>query len=505
MKIYKEMKIWMVSGSQHLYGEDTLNEVRRHTEEIAGYLSSSELIPAEIEYKGILTTPSEITDFCVKASADPICGGVILWMHTFSPSKMWINGLSVMTKPMLHLHTQYNRDIPWSEIDMDFMNLNQSAHGGREHGYINTRMKLERKVVAGYWKDPEIHRRIDAWIRAAAGLNDMKGGKIARFGDNMRDVAVTEGDKVAAQIALGYDVYGYGIADLAAKTQTVSDRRIDELVKEYQASYDVAPELLAGGSRHEALREAARLEAGIEDFLTGGDFIAFTTTFEDLAGLSQLPGLACQRLMEKGYGFGAEGDWKTAALVRAMKVMGRGMNGGTSFMEDYTYHLDPARPLVLGAHMLEVCPTIAGSSRVKIEIHPLGIGGKDDPVRMVFDTPAGPSLNASLMDMGSRFRLLVNEVETIDAVHELPRLPVACAIWAPKPDLATAATAWILSGGAHHTAYSKDVTSEMLTDYAGMCGIEMVLINDDTTIRDLKNELKWNDLYYTMKAFSGGV
>jgi len=504
LKVYDDMKIWMASGSQHLYGEQALAEVRSHTKEIADHLCGSNLIPSDVEYKGILTTPAEITDFCVKASADKSCGGVILWMHTFSPSKMWINGLSVMTKPMLHLHTQYNRDIPWNDIDMDFMNLNQSAHGGREHGYIHSRMKIERKVVVGYWKDEAVHRRIDAWVRAAAAVKDLRGGRIARFGDNMRDVAVTEGDKVAAQIAFGYDVYGYGIAELVEKVEKVTEEQIDGLIDEYETAYAVDPALLAGGARHDSLREAARLEAGIEDFLREGDFIAFTTTFEDLTGLKQLPGLACQRLMEKGWGFGAEGDWKTAALVRALKVMGRGMSGGTSFMEDYTYHLDPESPLVLGAHMLEVCPTIAGSSAVKLEIHPLGIGGKDDPVRMVFKTPAGPALNASLMDMGSRFRLLVNEVETVDAGHDLPKLPVAGALWAPKPDLATAAEAWILSGGAHHTAYSKDVTTEMLLDYVEICGIEVVVIDEATTIRGLSNELKWNDLYYTMKAFSGG-
>lgn len=505
MKVYKDMKIWMVSGSQHLYGEDTLAEVRAHASEIAGYLNGCESIPAAVEYKGILTTPKEITDFCTAASADDSCGGVILWMHTFSPSKMWINGLSVMKKPMLHLHTQYNRDIPWSEIDMDFMNLNQSAHGGREHGYINTRMKIERKVVVGYWKDEDVHRRIDSWVRAAAALKDLRGAKVARFGDNMRDVAVTEGDKVAAQIALGYDVYGYGVADLKEKVDAVTDARIDSIIEEYKTSYEVGTDLLPGGAQYESLREAAGLEAGLEDFLREGEFIAFTTTFEDLAGLKQLPGLACQRLMEKGWGFGAEGDWKTAVLVRAMKVMARGMSGGTSFMEDYTYHLDPARPLVLGSHMLEVCPSIAAGSKVKLEVHPLGIGGKEDPARMVFSVPAGPSVNASLMDLGNRFRLLINETETVDAEHELPKLPVACALWEPKPDLATSAAAWILAGGAHHSGYSKDVTTEMLTDYAEMCGLETVVIDDETTISGLKKELKWNDLYYTMKAFAGGV
>jgi L-arabinose isomerase len=505
MKAYENMTIWMVAGSQHLYGDETLKQVRANTQEIAGYLNGLDQIPAEIEYKGILTTPKEITDFCVRASGDEKCAGVILWMHTFSPSKMWINGIKVITKPILHLHTQFNRDIPWGEIDMDFMNLNQSAHGDREHGYINTRMKIDRKVVAGFYKDEKVHKSISAWIRAAAALKDVRGAKVARFGDNMRDVAVTEGDKVAAQIAFGFDVYGYGVGDLVAKIREVKADRIDALIKEFKETYAVDKELLPGGSRHESLKEAARLEAGIEAFLTEGNFVAFTTTFEDLEGMKQLPGFACQRLMEKGYGFGAEGDWKTALLVRAMKVMGKGLCGGTSFMEDYTYHLDPANPMVLGAHMLEVCPTISGAEKARLEIHPLGIGGKEDPVRLVFNVPEGDSVNASLIDMGNRFRLLVNEVNTVNITEKLPKLPVARVLWKPKPTLETASHAWILGGGAHHTGYSKAVTTEMLTDFCEMCGIEMVLIDDKTDISSFKKELKWNDLYYTLKAFSGGV
>ncbi|NLD38593.1 MAG: L-arabinose isomerase [Desulfatiglans sp.] len=505
MKAYENISIWMVAGSQHLYGEETLKQVRSHTEEIAGYLNGLDNIPAEILYKGILTTLQEITDFCIRASADDQCAGVILWMHTFSPSKMWINGLKVITKPILHLHTQYNRDIPWGDIDMDFMNLNQSAHGDREHGYINTRMKIDRKVVTGFWKDDRVHKGISSWIRAAAALRDIRGAKVARFGDNMRDVAVTEGDKVAAQIAFGFDVYGYGVGDLVARIKEVKEERIDALIKEYKETYVVDKELLPGGSRHESLKEAARLEAGIENFLVDGNFVAFTTTFEDLEGMRQLPGFACQRLMEKGYGFGAEGDWKTALLVRAMKVMGKGLTGGTSFMEDYTYHLDPENSMVLGAHMLEVCPTISGAEKVRLEIHPLGIGGKEDPVRLVFNVPEGDSVNASLIDMGNRFRLLVNEVYTVDITEKLPRLPVARVLWKPKPDLEIASHAWILGGGAHHTGYSKQVTTEMLTDFCEMCGIEMLLIDDKTDLSSFKKELKWNDLYYTLKAFSGGV
>ena len=506
MNVYDDMKIWMAVGSQHLYGEETLKEVGQHSGEIALFLNAADGISAEIEYKGILTTPDDITDFCTRASADPECGGVILWMHTFSPSKMWINGLSILSKPVLHLHTQYNRDIPWDKIDMDFMNLNQSAHGGREHGFINSRMKIDRKVVVGYWKDAELHRRIDAWIRAAAAVRAMKGARIARFGDNMRDVAVTEGDKVSAQISMGYNVYGYGVGDLAARIEKVSDAEVDALIAEYEERYEIADELKPGGEKHESLRTAARLEAGMEGFLREGDFCAFTSNFQDLYGLAQLPGLACQRLMEKGYGFGGEGDWKTAALVRTLKVMGKGLGGGTSFMEDYTYHLDPENQMVLGAHMLEVCPTIAEGEKVRLEIHPLGIGGKDDPVRMVFNTPAAASsLNASVMDMGNRFRLLINEVDTLTAEHDLPELPVARVVWAPKPDLPTAAAAWIYGGGAHHTAYSKDVSTEMLLDYAEICGMEVMVIDGGTDLRNFKNELRWNDLYYTMKGFSGGV
>lgn len=505
MKIYENMEIWMVSGSQHLYGDETLRQVYSQTKEIAEYINKQKEIPAQIIYKGVVTTQEEITEFCTRASSNLNCAGVILWMHTFSPSKMWINGLKILTKPILHLHTQYNRDIPWSEIDMDFMNLNQSAHGGREHGFINTRMKIERKIVVGYWKDEKVHRKINYWIRAAAALKDIKNGKVARFGDNMRDVAVTEGDKVAAQITFGFDVLGFGVAELSSKINSISEERVLTLIDEYMDLYTIDPQLLPDGERHEDLKDAARQELGIEDFLIDGDFKAFTTTFEDLAGISQLPGFACQRLMNKGYGFGAEGDWKTALLVRAMKTMGRGLYGGTSFMEDYTYNLDPANTLVLGSHMLEVCPSIADTKKIEIKIHPLDIGGKSDPVRMIFNVSKGESLNATLLDLGNRFRLLVNEIEAVTANKELPNLPVARALWKPKPDLKTSAESWILSGGAHHTCFSKTVNSEMLIDFSEMCGIEIVIIDEKTEIRSLKSELKWNDLYYTMRAFSGGV
>lgn len=505
MKTYKNMKIWMIAGSQHLYGKETLLQVESNTRDIADFLDTQNDISANIEYKGILTTQEEITEFCTKASADNSCGGVIFWMHTFSPSKMWINGLKIMTKPMLHLHTQFNKNIPWDTIDMDFMNLNQSAHGGREHGFIHSRMKINRKIVVGYWQDEDVISQIDSWIRAVAALTDMRNAKICRFGDNMRNVAVTEGDKVAAQISFGYNVLGFGVTDLAKVIESITESQIDKLIAEYLMNYKVSPELQEEGNRHTSLRDAAKLELGIEKFLIDGNFCAFTTTFEDLTGLCQLPGLACQRLMEKGYGFAGEGDWKTAALVRAMKVMGKGKSGGTSFMEDYTYNLDSENSLVLGSHMLEVCPSISGNNPVKLEIHHLGIGEKDDPVRMVFNASGGSSVNASIMDMGNRFRLLINEVDTLDKIKELPLLPVARAIWKPLPDFKTAAKSWILAGGAHHTSYSKDVTLEMLTDYGEMCGIEIVVIGKDTNYSEFKQVLKWNDLYYTMKGFSGGL
>jgi L-arabinose isomerase len=408
---------------------------------------------------------------------------------------MWIGGLKILQKPLLHLHTQFNRDIPWKEIDMNFMNLNQSAHGDREFGFMMSRMRLTRKVVAGHWEDPQVQEKLGTWTRAACGWHDWQGAKFCRFGDNMREVAVTEGDKVEAEIKFGYSVNGYGVGDLVKTIEDVSDVEIDELVAEYEDRYDVARPLRKAGENHHALREAARIESGLRTFLKGGNFKGFSDTFEDLHGLRQLPGIAVQRLMNEGYGFGAEGDWKTSALVRAMKVMGSGMKGGNSFMEDYTYHLDPSGQLVLGAHMLEVCESIA-SGKPSCEIHPLGIGGKDDPVRLVFRSGGGPALNASLVDMGNRFRLLVNEVEAVEPEHDLPKLPVARALWKPYPDMATASTAWILAGGAHHTGYSQNLTSEHMEDFAAMAGIEYVCIGKDTNLYHFKNELRWNEAYY---------
>jgi L-arabinose isomerase len=493
----KQYEIWFVTGSQHLYGAETLEKVAEHSRQMAQGLSGAGTIPVQVVFKPVLTTPEAIHTLCLEANAARQCAGLITWMHTFSPAKMWIAGLAALKKPFLHLHTQYNREIPWSEIDMDFMNLNQSAHGDREFGFIGSRMRLNRKVVVGYWQDEDVQASIAAWARAACAWQDAQGGKIARFGDNMREVAVTEGDKVEAQIRLGYAVYGYGVGELVQSVRQVSDDEVDRLLGDYYEQYQVAPALGSDGSQRQALQEAARIEAGLRRFLEAGGFKGLTTTFEDLHGLAQLPGLAVQRLMAEGYGFGAEGDWKTAALVRAMKVMAAGLDGGTSFMEDYTYHFGRDGAKVLGAHMLEVCPSIA-EKQPSLEIHPLSIGGKADPVRLVFDTRTGPALNASLMDMGNRFRLVVNEVEVVPTDPPLPRLPVARALWIPKPDLKTAAAAWILAGGAHHTGFSQALTSEHLEDYADMAGLEFLRIYDDTRLPEFKKELRWNDLYYSL-------
>ena len=492
MKNLPVSEIWFVCGSQHLYGPGPLKQVADNAKQVADSLSCSKRIPYKIIFKALLTTPDEIANLCVEANSSPSCAGLILWMHTFSPSKMWIRGLNVLRKPFLHLHTQFNRDLPWSTIDMDFMNLNQAAHGDREAGFIHTRMRLGRKVVVGHWSDVEVQDRIGAWMRAARAWQDWQGGKFCRFGDNMRQVAVTEGDKVAAEMKFGFATNGYGVGDLVAKMAAVADKEIDALVAEYADRYAVAKSLRKGGAQHDALRYSARIEIGLRAFLEAGDFKGFTTTFEDLHGLKQLPGLAPQRLMADGYGFAAEGDWKTAALLRAMKVMADGE--GTSFMEDYTYHLSPKGHQVLGAHMLEICPTIA-AGKPSIEIHPLGIGGKEDPVRMVFDAAVGPALNASLVDLGNRFRLIVNEVTAVKT-PKMPKLPVARAVWECQPDFKTACAAWIYAGGAHHTGYSYKVTSEMLEDFATIAGMEMVLIGGDTKLSDFKQTLRNNEVYF---------
>jgi L-arabinose isomerase len=492
---FKGLEVWFVTGSQHLYGEAALNKVAEHSQEMAQGLTKSGKLPVKVVFKPVVTTPDLITDLCREANNTQNCVGLITWMHTFSPAKMWISGLNILDKPFVHLHTQYNRDLPWSEIDMDFMNLNQSAHGDREFGFIGSRMRLNRKVIVGFWQDADVLSELATWMRAAAAWHDARGARIARFGDNMREVAVTEGDKVEAQIQLGYSVNGYGVGDLVKFVNSVSETEVDRLVAEYDGRYTVAVELRPTGSQRKSLRESARIELGLRAFLETGGFKAFTTTFEDLNGLVQLPGVAVQRLMADGYGFGAEGDWKTAALVRAMKVMGTGLDGGTSFMEDYTYDFDKGTPKVLGAHMLEVCPSIAGL-KPSLEIHPLSIGGKDDPARLVFTVPDGPALNATLLDMGNRFRMVVNEVDVIQPVKPLLKLPVASAVWVPRPSLKVAATAWILAGGAHHTGFSQSVSSECLEDFAGMAGLEFLVIGRETKIDEFKKELRWNEVYY---------
>ena len=492
-----QFEVWFLTGSQHLYGAEALQQVAQHSEEIVRALNDAGTIPVKIVFKPVLTTSEEIHNICLQANAAPNCVGVVAWMHTFSPSRNWIAGLSALQKPLAHLHTQYNRDIPWSDIDMDFMNLNQAAHGDREFGFIMSRMRLNRKVIVGHWQDPEVQERLSIWTRAACAWHDAQGAKLARFGDNMRSVAVTEGDKVEAQIRMGYAVHGYGVGDLVAMVNQVSDAEIDQLVKEYEAQYVVAPDLRAGGARHNSVREAARIEIGLRNFLTSGGFKAFTTTFEDLHGLVQLPGISAQRLMADGYGFGAEGDWKTSALLRAMKVMSAGLDGGTSFMEDYTYHLDPNGMKVLGAHMLEICPSIA-DGQVSLEVHPLGIGGKADPARLVFNSQTGPAINVSLMDMGNRFRMVVNTVDVVAPDAPLPKLPVARALWVPRPNFKDALAAWIYAGGAHHTGFSLSLTAEYMEDFAAIAGMEFLRIDENTTLHQFKNELHWNDAYYLL-------
>ncbi len=491
----KELEVWFVTGSQHLYGEETLNQVAEHSRQIAATLDASTQIPVKIIFKPTVKTTEEIYGICQEVNQAENCIGVIAWMHTFSPAKMWIGGLKILQKPMLHLHTQFNRDIPWATIDMDFMNLNQSAHGDREFGFIMTRMRLNRKVVVGHFEDEEVQKSVGIWARAAAGWFDWQGAKFVRFGDNMRFVAVTDGDKVEAELKFGYAVNTYGIGDLVEIINQTTDAQIDQLIEEYHAAYTLAESLQKGGPQFISLKEAAKIEIGLRTFLQQGNYKGFTDTFEDLHGLAQLPGIATQRLMAEGYGFGGEGDWKTAALVRAMKVMGSGLPGGNSFMEDYTYHFEPNNSMVLGSHMLEICPSIA-KGKPTCEIHPLGIGGKADPVRLVFNVAGGPALNASIIDMGNRFRLLVNEVEAVEPEHDLPNLPVARVLWKPLPDLKTACAAWIYAGGAHHTGYSQNLTAEHLQDFADIAGIECVLIDQDTKLNQLRNELRWSEAAY---------
>ena len=469
------MEVWFVTGSQHLYGPGPLRQVQQNTNAIVKGLGKAGNLPVRLVAKPIVTTAEEITAVCRAASATPTCIGLVFWMHTFSPSRMWIKGLQELTKPFLHLHTQFNRDIPWSTIDMDFMNLNQAAHGDREFGYICTRLGKARKVVVGHWEDARVQRDVAAWMRVAAAWSDSRSLKVARLGDNMRNVAVTEGDKTEAQITFGYTVKGYGVGELVKRVDAVTKAEVEKLCRTYDDEYRMAPELRKGGKRRDDLKVAARIELGLRAFLQEVGAHAFTDSFEDLTGLRQLPGLPVQRLMAEGYGFGGEGDWKHAALVRALKVMGSGVGGGSSFMEDYTYHLHPAGSLVLGAHMLEICPSIA-AEKAACEIHPLGIGGKEDPVRLVFDGHPGSALNATVIDMGDRFRMIVNPVEVVKAPEPLPKLPVARVVWKAAPSLEKSAEAWIQAGGAHHTAFSYDVTVDQLKDFAAMAGVEFVAI-----------------------------
>ncbi len=492
---YAPLEVWFFTGSQHLYGPETLAQVERDSRAVVDGLNASGRLPIRVVFRAVVKTPEEISAALREADATPRCIGIIAWMHTFSPAKMWIGALSRLRKPLCHLHTQFGRDIPWKSIDMDFMNLHQSAHGDREFGFIGSRLRLNRKVVVGHWQEGAAQDRVAAWMRAAAAWHDSQTLKIARIGDNMRQVAVTEGDKVEAELRFGYSVNGYGVGDLVARVNAVPDARIDELCADYASSYTLMPGLERGGARHQSLRDAARIELGLRDFLQEGGFGGYTDTFENLHGLKQLPGIASQRLMADGYGFGAEGDWKIAALVRAMKVMAHGLEGGTSFMEDYTYHFDPAGRSVLGAHMLEICPSIA-AGKPSCEVHPLGIGGKEDPVRLVFDSKTGPAVNATIVDMGNRFRMIVNVVDVIPPLAQMPKLPVARALWIPQPDLDVAAAAWIYAGGAHHTGFSLALTVEHLEDFANMAGVEFLLIDSETRLRDFRNELRWNDAAY---------
>lgn len=490
-------EVWFVTGSQHLYGPDTLAQVAAQSRDIVEILGTKGDLPAVVVWKPIVTDAEGVRELFLQANADPACVGVIAWMHTFSPAKMWISGLDALRTPLLHLHTQANEQLPWADIDMDFMNLNQSAHGDREFGYIQSRLGVPRKTVVGYAGNPQVLSRIASWQRAAIGYASLRALRLARFGDNMRDVAVTEGDKIEAQLRFGVSVNTWGVNDLVDLVDAVVDGDIDALVEEYLDLYDVADELRPGGDRHRSLRDGARIEAGMRRFLTDGGFGAFTTNFEDLGGLRQLPGLAVQRLMADGYGFGGEGDWKTSALLHTVKAMTVGTEGGSSFMEDYTYHLGPGPQRILGAHMLEVCPTIAGD-KPRVEIHPLGIGGRADPVRLIFTAAPAPGIVVGLCDMGGRFRLVANEIQLVDPDRPLPKLPVAHAVWEPKPDLATSAECWLTAGGPHHTVLSTAIGAEELADLAEMLGVELLLIDGETTRRSFANEIRWNTPYYQL-------
>jgi L-arabinose isomerase len=491
------LEVWFLTGSQGLYGEETLKQVAEQSQEIARGLGAADDIPVTVVWKPVLTDSDAIRRLALEANPADNVIGVIAWMHTFSPAKMWITGLDLLRKPLLHLHTQANVELPWATIDMDFMNLNQAAHGDREFGYIQTRLGVARKTVVGHVSNPDVTAKVGTWARAAAGWAATHELKLARFGDNMRFVAVTEGDKTEAELQFGVQVNTWGVNDLVEAVDAASEADIDALIAEYEDLYEIAPELERGADRHDSLRYGARVELGLRSFLEAGGFSAFTTSFEDLGGLRQLPGLAVQRLMADGYGFGAEGDWKTAVLVRAAKVMGAGLPGGASLMEDYTYNLVPGEELILGAHMLEVCPSLT-TARPRLEVHPLGIGGREDPVRLVFDADAGPAVIVALSDMRDRFRLVANVVEVVDLPHPLPNLPVARAIWRPEPDFATSAAAWLTAGAAHHTVMSTAVGLDVFEDFAEIAKNELVVIDSSTNLRDFARELRWNQAYYRL-------
>jgi L-arabinose isomerase len=500
----KHYEVWFLTGSQGLYGPETLAQVADQSQQIQRALDASDLIGAEVVWKPVLTESGAIRRLMLEANASDECIGVIAWMHTFSPAKMWISGLDALRKPLLHLHTQLNAALPWQTIDMDFMNLNQAAHGDREFGFVQTRLGVARKTVAGHTSDPAVLGRIGRWVNAARGYARLHSLRLARFGDNMRDVAVTEGDKVEAELRFGVSVNTYGVNDLVMVVDAVEDAAIDNLVAEYAESYRLVDDLAKGGDRHESLRYAARIELGLRDFLDNGGFGAFTTNFEDLGGLRQLPGLAVQRLMADGYGFGGEGDWKTSVMLAAVKAIAGDSERGTSFMEDYTYHFGPGEPKILGAHMLEVCPSIA-ADQPSCEIHPLGIGGREDPVRLVFDAAAGPGVVLGIADMGDRFRLVLNEVEVIPPDEPLPRLPVARAVWKPKPSLSTSAESWLTAGGPHHTVLTQAVTTETLADFAHMLHTELLVIDQDTTTAQFADRIRWNQVYYRLaQGLPGG-
>jgi L-arabinose isomerase len=489
------LEVWFLTGSQHLYGPETLRQVEDQSRQVVEMLNDDGGMGVRVIWKPVLTGAEDIRRICLEANAAESCVGVMAWMHTFSPAKAWIAGLRALDKPMLHLHTQLNLELPWATIDMDFMNLNQAAHGDREFGYIQTRLGLRRKTVVGHARDPRTRERVRSWARACLGLAAARHTTLARFGDNMRDVAVTEGDKIEAQIRLGVSVNTYGVNDLVEAVEDASNTAVEDTMDDYAARYQLAAELQPDGKRRDDLREAARIEVGLRQFLVSGGFDAFTTNFQDLGALRQLPGIAVQRLMADGYGFGGEGDWKTSLLLRILKVMAEGRPGGTSFMEDYTYHLGPGTPKILGAHMLEVCPSLAAQAP-RCEIHPLSIGDREDPVRLVFDAAPGPGFVVGLIDLGDRLRLVANDVEVVPPDFPLPNLPVARAVWEPAPDLATSAECWITAGGPHHTVLTTALDLESLQDFAEMADIELVRIDAATTPWAFGRELHWNQAYY---------